>query len=297
MSSSTSADSALAVRRKKQAKKPRGASRNAPQAARATLASQADRHVLYEQAVQGPEAEVAFIDRVYKKSFGRVPTLLREDFCGTAIASCEWVRRRRSNRAIGVDLDHEVLIWSRDHNVRSLTGDQQSRITLLNENVLEVRSEPVQVITAMNFSYMTFKQRTVLRSYMRQVRTGLLPEGLFICDCYGGTEAQDTIEEERQCNGFTYIWEQADFNPITNETLCHIHFRFPDRSQLKKAFTYDWRLWSIAELREIGQEAGFANSTVYWEGTDPETDEGNGIFRPTTRGEVCAGWVAYLVFE
>ncbi|MBL1218209.1 MAG: class I SAM-dependent methyltransferase [Planctomycetes bacterium] len=261
------------------------------------MAARADRHALYEQAVQGPEAEVGFIDRVYKKSYGRVPTLLREDFCGTSIAACEWVRRRRGNRAIGVDLDSQVLEWAEGHNIASLTADQRSRITLLNEDVLQVRPEPVQVITAMNFSYMTFKERSVLRSYFRQVREGLQPEGLFICDCYGGTEAQDTIEEDRACDGFTYIWEQADFNPVTNETLCHIHFTFPDGSKMKRAFTYDWRLWSIAEIREIAHEAGFSQSTVYWEGTDSDTDEGNGVFRPTTKGEVCAGWVSYIVFE
>jgi hypothetical protein len=43
-------------------------------------------------------------------------------------------------------------------------------------------------------------------------------------------------------------------------------------------------------------EAGF-KATVYWEGTDEDTDEGNGIFEPTTEGEADAGWIAYIVAE
>jgi len=262
-----------------------------------TAASRADKHRLYEEAVQGPEAEVGFIDRVFKKRYGRVPTLWCEDFCGTATSSCEWVRRRRGNRAIGIDLDESVLEWGRENNLSTLTDEQRSRITLIKGDVLDPTPEPVQVIVAMNFSYMTFKTRDLLRSYFRRVRANLLPDGLFVCDCYGGTESQDVLEEERECSECEYVWEQAAFNPITNETKCKIHFRFPDGSEMRNAFIYDWRLWSIAEIREIAEEAGFAKSTVYWEGTDSETDEGNGVFRPTTAGEVCPGWVAYLVFE
>jgi hypothetical protein len=43
-------------------------------------------------------------------------------------------------------------------------------------------------------------------------------------------------------------------------------------------------------------EAGF-KATVYWEGTDEDTDEGNGIFVPATEGEADAGWIAYIVAE
>ena len=40
-------------------------------------------------------------------------------------------------------------------------------------------------------------------------------------------------------------------NPITHATTCHIHFKFPDGSKLKKAFTYEWRLWTAPEIREL----------------------------------------------
>ena len=54
-----------------------------------TYADVADRHRLYERAVQCPEAEVDFIDRNYRLLRGRSARTLREDFCGTAAVSCD----------------------------------------------------------------------------------------------------------------------------------------------------------------------------------------------------------------
>lgn len=260
-------------------------------------AAVSDRHKLYEEAVQCPEAEIAFLDRVYKQRRGRKPQSLREDFCGTAYSSCSWVRLRPDNTATGVDLDGKVLNWARKNNLSWLTDEERERIQLLNENVLTAATPPVDVLVAMNFSYYLFMTRGELVEYFRRARAGLKPDGLFVCDCYGGYEAQDVIEETRKCAGFTYVWDQAHFNPITNETVCHIHFRFPDGSEMRKAFSYTWRLWSLPEIREAMDEAGFSKTTVYWEGTDPETDEGNGVFRATTKGEICAGWIAYIVAD
>ena len=91
------------------------------------------------------------------------------------------------------------------------------------------------------------------------------------------------IEEERECDGFTYIWEQASFNPIDGMMDCHIHFTFPDGSRMDRAFSYRWRLWTLPELREMLAEAGFRDIVVYWEGTDEDANEGNGIFEPAGR--------------
>ena len=51
------------------------------------------------------------------------------------------------------------------------------------------------------------------------------------------------------------------------------------------------------KLIELLTEAGFKNVTVYWEGTDEETEEGNGEFTVTRTGEACEGWIAYLAAE
>ena len=56
------------------------------------MARRADRYALYQKSVQSPEHEVAFFRRVYKATYGHLPTLLREDFCGAGAVACEWVR-------------------------------------------------------------------------------------------------------------------------------------------------------------------------------------------------------------
>src|SRR5688572_30247201 len=85
-------------------------------------AKTADKHELYQLSVQDPEIEIAFISRVYKKTFGKLPLRLREDFCGTALFAAEWVRGNDSRTAIGIDLDQPTLDWGIEHNLASL-GD------------------------------------------------------------------------------------------------------------------------------------------------------------------------------
>jgi len=259
-------------------------------------ASSSDRHELYERSVQSPDVEVDFIDRVSRRRWGRTASTLREDFCGTFALCGEWVRRRRTNRAVGVDLDPNVLAWGRRRASARLTTEQLSRIRLRRADVLEVKEDPVDVLCAFNFSYFIFKERGTLLRYFRRSFESVKPGGLFLLDCYGGSDSFVEMEEERTLDGFVYVWDQHKYNPVTGEVTNHIHFRFPDGSEMPRAFSYDWRLWTLPELREALLEAGFSRVTVYWEGTTPE-GEGNGVFRPSTRGEACAGWIAYLVAE
>ena len=105
------------------------------------------------------------------------------------------------------------------------------------------------------------------------------------------------IKEPRACEGFTYIWEQASFNPIDSMMTCFIHFEFPDGSRLDQAFRYHWRLWTLPEIQELLREAGFSTVDVYWEGTDAETGEGDGHYRPATVGDADPGWVCYIVAQ
>lgn len=261
-----------------------------------TLAEHADRHTLYEQAVQCVEAEVDFIDETFKAVRGRTPEVLREDFCGTANTACEWVRRRRKNKAIGVDLDESVLAWGRAHNVAAL-GQAANRITLVSEDVIKVDTLPPDVIIAMNFSYWIFKKRQQLRRYFRQVRQALGSDGIFILDAFGGYDSFRVTKDKTKNEGFSYIWDQAYYNPITGDMRCHIHFKFPDGSRIKNAFSYDWRLWTLPEVQELLAEARFDRITVYWQGTDEETGEANGEFEPATVGEPDAAWIVYIVAQ
>ena len=267
---------------------------------RGSMAAQADRHLLYERSVQCVEAEINFVDKTYRKLRGKKAVLLREDFAGTCNTSCEWVRRRKTNRAICVDLDGETLAWGREHHIIPL-GDDADRVKQLQGDVLTVDTRrsfgPADVVLAMNFSYWTFRERTLLLHYFRRVRQALADDGLFILDCYGGSEAHEAREETREYDDFSYIWDQDKLYPVTNEMFCHIHFEFPDGSRIRKAFSYHWRLWGLPEIRDVLLDAGFSKVTVYWEGTDRKTGEGNGIFRPAEKGQNCPSWIVYIVAE
>jgi len=259
-----------------------------------TMAQQADRHRLYQLSVQMPDVEIEFFERVFKDLRGSKPKSLREDFCGTGYLSTAWVKSHRERTAVGVDIDPDPLAWGKQHNMEGLSAQARSRLTLHEADVLDGVGEPTQIACAMNFSFCVFKQREVLQRYFRTAHGKLTEDGLFILEIYGGTEAIIELEERRKCEGFTYVWEQELYNPIDHHTLCHIHFAFPDRSKLERAFTYDWRLWSIPELRELLLGAGFQSVTVYWETTD-EDGEGTGEFEPTVKEENQESWLVYVV--
>lgn len=254
----------------------------------------ADRHLLYQMSVQAPENEIHFLDRVYRKSFGRRPLSLREDFCGTGLLCREWVDSHKKREAVGLDLDPEVLDWGRRNNLEPL-GKDAARMGLIEKDVRDAREPTSDIICAFNFSYWVFKDRADMVRYFQSARASLGPEGLFVCDLLGGPDAQCILEERKSMRGFKYVWDQEIFNPIDHHMRCAIHFEFPDGTKLKRAFTYDWRLWTAAEIRDCLAEAGFSNSEIYWEGTDHETMEGNGIFTRRSRVQNEQAWIAYLV--
>ncbi|MBI1732567.1 MAG: class I SAM-dependent methyltransferase [Gammaproteobacteria bacterium] len=262
---------------------------------RRTLAERSDRHVLYERTVQDAEAEIDLIDATFTALRGRRAERLREDFCGTANTACAWVRRRGGNFAWAVDLDPHVLDWSRTHKLTQLAPRQRQRLRLLNLDVMRVRTRPVDIVLALNFSYWVFRDRSTMKKYFRRVYAGLAPDGVLFLDAFGGYEAYQEMKENTAHGTFTYIWDQARFNPVNSEITCHIHFRFRDGSRLDNAFTYHWRLWTLPELTEMLEESGF-RATVYWEGTD-RNGEGDGNFTPAAEGEADAGWIAYVVAE
>lgn len=256
------------------------------------------RHTLYQLAVQCPEAEIDFVDRTFLKLRGRRARLIREDFCGTAYSSCEWVRRRATNRAVGVDLHAPTLRWGREHNLAKLTADQRSRVTLLNRDVMNPgeKGRGVDAVLAMNFSWFYLSERRRLVAYFESVRGALARDGVLFLDIYGGYEAQKEMRERRRESGFKYVWDQAKFNPIDGMQTAHIHFEFQRGPTMQRAFTYRWRLYSIPEVRDALADAGFARTTVYWEGDD-DKGGGNGVFRPQKNGESCPSFIAYVVAE
>ncbi|MHC4419725.1 MAG: class I SAM-dependent methyltransferase, partial [Planctomycetota bacterium] len=145
-------------------------------------AATSDKHELYEQSVQNPEGEGDFIDQVWKERRRRLARHIREDFCGTAIASVEWIKRRKTNTAVAVDIDADVLAWARARLPERLDDEQRTRLTLRQADVHTVRTEPVDSILAMNFSYYLFKTREALGHYFRRAHHALIDDGIFLLD-------------------------------------------------------------------------------------------------------------------
>jgi SAM-dependent methyltransferase len=138
------------------------------------------------------------------------------------------VERRRTNTAIGVDLDAPTLAWGKKHNLSRLSDEQRSRVTLLRKNVLDVTRPTVDLVVALNFSYFIFLERDELRRYFQAARKSLAPGGLFIGDIFGGWESQKPMRERTRHRGFTYIWELEGSDPVENFARFHIHFEFRD---------------------------------------------------------------------
>jgi hypothetical protein len=259
-----------------------------------TLARQADPHDCYERAVQHPPFDAAFVARTFRQLRGRPARVLREDFCGTAALCAAWVKRHPENRAYGIDLDGPTLEWGIERHLRPL-GRRAARVTLIRRDVRERFAFRADAVAAFNFSYFTFRDPDSLRHYFRCARAGLVRDGALYLDLFGGPESMMLRRERSRRRGFTYVWDQAAFNPITHEITCHIDFEFRDGSALRRVFTYHWRLWTIPELIRLAREAGFADAVCYWEGTDHRKGEGNGVYRPTRRGDNAKAFIAYLV--
>jgi len=269
-----------------------------------TQAQLADIHDLYQESVQAPEADVEFFIETYNKLRHKKPLIMREDFCGTALLSVKWCESDRERTAIGIDLDQPTLDWGHEHNIATATGDMAHRVKLVHANVLDDIDDKADITCALNFSYNIFKTRDELRAYFEAARRGLKKDGMLILDMFGGTETMDELEEERDVDDedFTYVWDQHKFNPITHDILCYIHFNFPDGSGIRKAFTYDWRLWTIPEITELLQEAGFSKVRVFWEEFVEDEDdedelEGTGNYFETTEEENQESWVNYIVAD
>lgn len=264
-----------------------------------TLAERADKYVCYQMSVQTPEHEVEFFDRAYRDAYGAKPMRLREDFCGTFAICCDWVASHKDRYALGVDLCTETLQWGRENNLSKLSDGDKKRVRLLEQDVRKRNRPAVDVLAAQNFSFWIFKTREEVIDYFKLAKSNMAAKGVMVMDMMGGGECYSeghvdkrTIKKGKK--GFKYRWEQARYNPITADATFHIHFKFPDGSRIDNAFTYEWRFWSIPEVREMLADAGFRESHVYWEGED-EDGEGDGTWHRSEEADSDPSWICYIV--
>ena len=256
---------------------------------------QFDKYELYRKAVQSAETDVVFLRDTFKELKGKAARVFREDFCGTFALSTEWIKLNPRHEAVGVDLDPEPMAYGRSHYLNKLTGEQQKRMKLIEGNVLDPNLPKSDLIAGMNFSYCCFKTRDLLKKYFANAYRSLNKDGIFLVDTFGGSQCYDAIEDTIKHENFTYYWDQTNFDPVTNEALFHIHFKVGGK-KIEQVFTYDWRLWSIPEIRDLMLEVGFSKVHVYWEGTAKD-GSGDGNFTRVDHGESCQSWIAYVVAE
>lgn len=251
---------------------------------------------LYEEAVQSPRWQVEYLPQFHTWLIGKPPTAMREDFCGTAGISCEWVKLSKKNTAVGLDLDPETLAYAKNVNVAALTPAEKKRVKLLKQNVLKPTKEKFDWIGAYNFSFYTFHERKVLLQYFKAAYQSLKSKGTFFIEMTGGEGFRETTHEAKTFKVpghgiFQSVWQQHQFDPISQLSNYSIHFKLPNGEWINDAFTYHWRIWEIREVREILEDAGFKKTLVLWENVDENADE----YLPQENGDYRKDWLAYIV--
>ncbi|MBL0869601.1 MAG: class I SAM-dependent methyltransferase [Phycisphaerales bacterium] len=276
----------------------RKASKKAPSAQRGLLS----RYDMYELCVQSPTALVPFLKAVH----GGEPTRLGEDFCGTAALSRRWIIETPEGSAVGVDLDPEPLKIASQQTPK----DAGMRLKLIKGDVLKLKAAkssagsgaggPFDLIFVGNFSIGEIHRREDLVKYFRTCVSRLAkakrrsPGGVFVCDIYGGETAFVEGALERTHPGpptdpalrIKYTWQQRTANALTGMVENALHFRTVRAGVVEQEFTdafvYNWRLWSVPELREAMLEAGFSTTEVYAKLVDAVDDQGKPYVRPVT---------------
>ena len=247
----------------------------------------------YERSVQNAEGEVEFMRNEFKRFYGRMPFIFREDFCGTGAMSCNWVEQDKNCESYAVDLDPEPIKMGHVRHLSKLDKTQQKRVHYLQKNVMTVKTPKLDVVCAFNFSYFIFKSRKQLVTYFKAVRKSMLKQGVFFVDIFGGPESQKLITDVKKMKNLTYYWECQHFNPFTHDCTFAIHFKDAKGKKHNNVFTYDWRFWTMPEIRDILIEAGFSKTHVFWESTDSKGD-GTGEYVPMEDGDPSHAWIAYV---
>lgn len=259
------------------------------------------KYALYEASVQSAKEHIDWLVKIFHEMRGRYPSVLREDFCGTFLQAVEWVKRNRNNIAIGVDLDSEPLRYGKRVHQKGLTTEQKKRVELKNADVTTVKTKPADIILAGNFSFYTLRSRDLLVRYLKNCYRSLKPGGFVFLEMAGGPGMIEKIKERRSVRGdgkttpkkMQYVWDQKEFDPIQNRGQYAIHFYFPNGKKLRDVFTYDWRVWSIPEVRDAMRDAGFEQSVVFWE--QESKGEGTGEYLPMNTGDNAYSWVGYVL--
>jgi hypothetical protein len=258
-----------------------------------------DKYRHYENSVQTPEEHVRIFESMFFQIRRKEALSLREDFCGTFLISCEWVKSNDRRTAIGLDLDPEPVAFGRKHGYSKLKPSQKRRLDIRLQDVCVPTRDQHEIIGAGNFSFNIFKDKKALKKYFTAARKSLTRDGIFVLEMAGGPGFIAKGREQKTytmpaLGKFTYYWDQKSFDPITHFGTYAIHFKDRRGVMHKDVFTYDWRVWSIPELREVMLEAGFKDTKVFWEDPGPD-GSGTGEYVAMEKGDNAFAWIAFVV--
>jgi hypothetical protein len=263
---------------------------------RPTLAERADRHRLYERSVQSTEDEVPLIAQIYEERRGRKPRMLREDFCGTANLACAWVRDNQRHHAVGVDIDSHVLQWGHENNLSQLTPGELRRISLVNDDVLEASTPPRPTYSSRSISATGYSSAATscLRTFRAARRS--LAGTVSSCSTSSAVPTRSPNAGSARPSAASPSLGAGELRADQRRLPVPHPLRLSRRVEARRAFSYDWRLWTLPEVRELLAEAGFRRTAVYWEQTGSD-GEGNGEYAPAERGDSDPAWIAYVVAD
>ncbi|MFT3684169.1 MAG: hypothetical protein QM783_04440 [Phycisphaerales bacterium] len=245
-----------------------------------------NRYDLYRWCVQDAPAMCMFLASAHAKN----PRTLREDFAGPAGLAAEWANLSARHKSVAVDIDREPL----DH------APDSPRLT---KKIADATRTTVKadVIALFNFAVGEIHDRDKLVAYFRTLRRSLHTRGIAACDIYGGVNAfvpgSLTTHARVPESGkrIRYTWQQASADPTTGMVENRLHFAVGAR-KWPSAFVYNWRLWSIPELKDAFREAGFAKVDVYDRLGDAIDHKGNLRLRPVSPdAPLDEDYVVYLV--
>jgi len=219
-----------------------------------------NKHFLYQKTVQNPKREVEFFRKIYRMIFKTIPTKFREDFCGTALLSCEWVKNNVCNTAVGIDIDELTIKWGIENNIHNLSSGSE-RIRLIAQNVLEEFKEKTKfdIICSMNYSHFMLHKRKDLVKYFTNIKRNL-ERGLFICDFFGGNHLFYNHTHKNQTAN--YKCRIGQMNIINNQSITSLNFKNGE-NHYETLFEYCFRVYSLIELKEALEDAGFNKFKIF----------------------------------
>lgn len=218
---------------------------------------------LYQRSVQNAKKESEFFRKTYRLIYNKVAEKFREDFCGTGLLSCEWVKGNVMNTAVGLDIDQETLDWGIENNVNNLCSGSD-RVKLLNQNVLDEFdiTQKFEIICSLNYSHFLLPQRKMILKYFTNMVKNLDQKGIFILDFYGGSHIYRDHKYQHNKSSNFYEFSGNQMNIISNTSKCSLNYKIK-KNKYKPMFSFNFRIYSIIELREALEEVGLNKFKLY----------------------------------